>query len=77
MAVSAAVDADVPGRLRLDRSVVAVRNCRGIQKQHMVRNDATPEIRVDPETYKVYVDGQLATVPPAETLALTQLYNVV
>ena len=73
----AAVDADVPGRLRLDRSVVAVRNCRGIQKQHMVRNDATPEIRVDPETYKVYVDGQLATVPPAETLALTQLYNVV
>ncbi|MFI9599435.1 urease subunit alpha [Streptomyces sp. NPDC052043] len=73
----AAIDADVSGRLGLDRRAVAVRNCRGVKKQDMVLNDATPEIRVDPETYKVYVDGELATVDPAESLALTQLYSVV
>lgn len=73
----AALDADVPGRLGLDRGVVAVQNCRGVKKQDMVLNDATPDIRVDPETYRVYVDGELATVAPAERLSLTQLYSVV
>jgi urease alpha subunit len=43
----------------------------------MVRNDRTPEITVDPETYEVRVDGELATVPAAETLPMTQLYFLV
>ena len=29
----------------------------------MVRNDALPRIEVNPETYEVRVDGELATVP--------------
>jgi urease subunit alpha len=40
----------------------------------MVRNHATPQISVDPETYEVQVDGELATVPPAQTLPMAQLY---
>jgi urease subunit alpha len=40
----------------------------------MVRNGATPEISVDPETYEVRVAGELATVPPSETLPMAQLY---
>src|SRR5690242_8854848 len=73
----AAVDADVPGRLGLDRWVEPVRNCRTVGKQQMVRNDATPEIRIDPETYQVYVDGELATAPASEQVSLSQLYYIV
>jgi urease subunit alpha len=43
----------------------------------MVRNDRTPRIEVDPETYVVKVDGVIATVPPAERLSHTQLYYLV
>ena len=64
-------------RLGLQRMVEPVRNCRGIGKKDMLRNDRTPEIRVDPETYVVTVDGVHATVPPAQTLPMTQLYFLV
>jgi urease subunit alpha len=40
----------------------------------MVWNDALPKIRIDPETYNVYMDGERITVKPAKTLPLTQLY---
>ena len=35
----------------------------------MLRNDACPEIRVDPQTFDVFVDGVLATCEPAERAA--------
>ena len=38
----------------------------------MVFNDRTPELTVDPETYKVTVDGEEITSKPAEKLPLTQ-----
>ena len=43
----------------------------------MVRNDTTPEISVDPETYQVSVNGRPATVPAAEEVAMSQLYYIV
>ena len=64
-------------RLGLRRIVEPVRDCRSIGKRDMARNNATPEITVDPETYEVRLDGELATVPPAETLPMTQLYFLV
>lgn len=72
-----AMERGVPEALSLQRRIVPVQNCRGIQKQAMVRNSATPELRIDPETYEVYVDGRLATVPAADRLALTHLYYLV
>ena len=71
---AAALAAGVPERLGLRRRVEPVRGCRTLTKAEMVRNDRTPRIEVDPETYEVRVDGELATVPPAERLALTQRY---
>ena len=53
-----------------------VKNCRKIGKKDMFLNDKTPRIEVDPETYEVKVDGSIATVGPAESLALSQLYNL-
>jgi urease subunit alpha len=73
----AALDSGIRERLGLARQVEAVRDCRKLGKADMVRNDRTPEITVDPETYEVRVDGELATVPPAETLPMTQLYFLV
>jgi urease subunit alpha len=73
----ASLDLGVPQTLGLERRCVAVKNCRSVGKQDMVRNSATPQIDVDPETYQVRVDGELATCAPAERLPLTQLYYIV
>jgi urease/urease subunit alpha len=70
----ASLDAGVSERLGLQRMVRAVSDCRHLTKSDMVRNGATPEISVDPETYEVRVAGELATVPPSETLPMAQLY---
>jgi urease subunit alpha len=74
---SAAASAGIRERLGLRRMVEPVRGCRDLGKADMLRNDATPEITVDPETYEVRLDGELATVPPAETLPMSQLYFLV
>jgi urease subunit alpha len=73
----AALDAGVPERLEIDRWVEPVRNCRTVGKAHMVRNTATPEISVDPETYQVSIDGRLATVGAAHEVSMSQLFYIV
>ena len=70
-------EAGIRERLGLRRVVEPVRGCRTVGKADMIRNDATPEITVDPETYEVRLDGVLATVPAAETLPMSQLYFLV
>ncbi|HLG10995.1 MAG TPA: urease subunit alpha [Dehalococcoidia bacterium] len=73
----ASLDAGVPRSLALNRRAEAVKGCRDLGKRDMVRNDALPRIEVDPETYEVRVDGELATCPPAQTLPLAQKYFLV
>ncbi|WP_405486316.1 urease subunit alpha [Streptomyces sp. NBC_00096] len=70
----AAIDLGVPQKLGLDSKVLPVRHCRTVGKQHMVRNDALPVIEVDPETYKVSLDGVPATIEPARELPLNHLF---
>jgi urease subunit alpha len=65
-----AIDAGVPHKLGLQRRCVAVRGCRSVGKQHLVRNSAMPHIAMDP-------DGVLATCEPAERLPLAQRYFLV
>ncbi len=73
----ASIELGVPERLGLRRRGVAVSGCRSVGKQHLVRNSAMPRIDVDPDTYEVRVDGEIATCEPAETLPLAQLYFLV
>ncbi len=73
----AAYDAGVHRDLGLTRRVEPVRNCRAITKRQMVHNDGMPVIEVDPDTYTVRVDGEIATVPAAERLSLAQLHFLV
>ncbi len=73
----AAHDRRIGERLSLQRRLVPVRGCRTVGKGHMVRNAAQPRIEVDPETYEVRVDGELATCEPARRLSHAQLYYIV
>ncbi len=54
----------------------AVQHCRKIGKADMKFNDYLPNIDVDPETYKVTVDGKWLTCEPADHLPLAQLYHL-
>jgi urease subunit alpha len=69
-----AADAGIGDQLGLKKSVLPTRGTRKLAKQHMLHNDACPEMRVDPQTFDVYVDGEIATCEPAEVLPLAQRY---
>ena len=70
----AALAADVAGRLKLEKPVVAVKGCRIVTKADMVHNALTPKITVDPETYAVVADGETLTCEPATELPMAQRY---
>lgn len=70
----ASLDAGLAARIGTDNIFYPVHGVRQLSKADMVRNTALPHIEVDPETFNVYVDGVLATVPPAKELPLAQLY---
>lgn len=63
-------------KLGLRKKLLPVKNCRKIGKKDMKYNNLTPKIEIDPETYKVKVNGKLATTEPAENLSLARLYNL-
>jgi urease subunit alpha len=63
------------GKLGVQKELVPVENVRGgISKKSLIHNDATPDIRVDPETYAVTADGELLVCEPAKVLPLAQRY---
>jgi urease subunit alpha len=70
----AGLDAGIRDRYGLQKDLVAVKGTRTITKRDMVRNDVTPKIEVDPETFAVKADGVHATVEPVKTVSLNQLY---
>jgi urease subunit alpha len=71
-----ALDNKLEEKLKIQKRLVPVKNCRNIGKKDMIYNDKTPKIEVDPETYEVKVDGEIATVDPAEKLSLARLYSL-
>lgn len=71
-----AIEEGLADDLGLRRRLVGVRPTRDVGKEHMVNNDALPDIRVDPETFAIHVDGELVEPRPAESLPLTQLYTL-
>src|SRR5262249_42526689 len=71
----AALRRGLRGKLGVEKAFVAVGNTRGrLSEKSMVHNDATPDIKVDPETYEVTADGELLTCAPAEVLPMAQRY---
>ena len=70
----AALEDGVKEKAGLDRQVMAIRNCRTSSKKDLVRNDQTPKIEVNPETFEVKVDGVHATCKPIDVAAMNQRY---
>jgi urease subunit alpha len=70
----AAAKSNLRSRLGVEKQLVAVEKTRGISKKSMIHNDATPDIKVDSETYEVTADGELLTCAPAEVLPMAQRY---
>ncbi|MDR3153691.1 MAG: urease subunit alpha [Deltaproteobacteria bacterium] len=56
------------------RRLEPVSDTRRLGKKDMVLNDALPRIEVDPQTYEVKVDGEIATSRPAHVLPMAQRY---
>nr|WP_217344517.1 urease subunit alpha [Noviherbaspirillum sp. L7-7A]MBV0878672.1 urease subunit alpha [Noviherbaspirillum sp. L7-7A] len=70
----AAFDAGIGQALGLQKTVVAVKNMRGLRKRDMIHNGATPRMEVDAETYEVRADGELLVCEPAKVLPMAQRY---
>jgi urease subunit alpha len=67
-------NAGIQERFGLAKNISAVRNIRGVRKQHMVHNGYLPTMEIDAQTYSVRADGQLLTCEPATSLPMAQRY---
>jgi urease subunit alpha len=70
----AAIDDGVPERIGLRKAAAAPSGTRNLTKSDMLLNDALPDISVDPETYRVEVDGELCTCEPMTRVPLGKVY---
>ncbi len=69
-----AIEDGLADRIAVSRKLVAVGNVRGVGKAQMPLNDATPDIRVDPDTFTVHIDGEVWQEQPAAELPMAQRY---
>ncbi|MEY2952290.1 MAG: hypothetical protein RLZZ401_377 [Pseudomonadota bacterium] len=70
----AGLNAGIKERFGLTKTLSAVKNVRGVRKQHMVHNAYLPKMEIDAQTYAVRADGQLLTCEPAKSLPMAQRY---
>lgn len=69
-----AIEDGLAERISVHRRLVAVDNVRGVGKAQMPRNDALPDIQVDPDTFTVRIDGEVWQEQPAAELPMAQRY---
>jgi urease subunit alpha len=70
----AAIEDGLGERLGLHRELVAVKDCRSVAKADMVNNSACPDIRVDPDSFEVSIDGDVIEQAPVSELPMAQRY---
>jgi urease subunit alpha len=63
-------------RVRIGKKLVPVKNCRKIGKSDMILNNGLPKIDVDPESFIVRINGEVAETKPSKSLAMSRLYNL-
>ncbi|MCW2524081.1 MAG: urease subunit alpha [Frankiales bacterium] len=69
-----ALEAGLAERWESDRPLVATKDVSRLSKSSLPRNDATPRIDVDAETFAVRVDGELIEEAPPAVLPMAQRY---
>ena len=70
----AGLNAGIKDRFGLAKTLSAIKNVRGIRKQHMRLNSYLPTMEIDAQTYTVRADGHLLTCEPAVKLPMAQRY---
>jgi urease subunit alpha len=70
----AAIEALLPDRLRIGRSLVPVADVRRRGKADLPGNDALPRIEVEPDTFTVRIDGEVVEPEPVTELPMAQRY---
>ncbi len=69
-----ALERGLADRLGLQKELLPVKDTRQLSKADMLHNDVCPEIEVDPDTFQVRIDGDLATCEPVDSVPLGRLY---
>lgn len=69
-----AIEDGLPERLQLGKRFVATESTRGVTKADMRENDARPDVRIDPDSFAVHIDGELVEATPAAELPMAQRY---
>jgi urease subunit alpha len=70
----AGLNAGIKDRFGLAKPLAAIKNVRGVRKQHMRLNRHLPTMEIDAQTYTVRADGKLLTCEPAVKLPMAQRY---
>ena len=70
----AGLNGGIQERFGLSKTLSAIKNVRGVRKQHMRLNSYLPTMEIDAQTYTVRADGQLLTCEPAVKLPMAQRY---
>jgi urease subunit alpha len=65
---------DLRGELGIDKAMVAVGDTRRLTKMDLPENTARPDIRVQPDTFAVFIDGERIEPQPVASLPMTQRY---
>jgi urease subunit alpha len=73
---AAAVEADLGARLGLQTPLVACRGARSLTKADLLHNDYLPDIAIEPDTYRVTVDGQPCVSTPMSRVPLGRRYTL-
>lgn len=69
-----AIEAGLAERLGTRTPMLAVADTRSVTKADMIANSALPDVRVDPDSFSVHVDGELIEPAPAVELPMAQRY---
>jgi len=69
-----ALDQGLPDKLKLRKQLLPVKGTRSLSKADMLHNNTCPEIEVDPDTFQVRVNGEIATCEPVSRVPLGRLY---
>jgi urease subunit alpha len=69
-----AIKSGLQNKLGLTKQLLPTHGTRKLSKQHMLHNSFCPDITVNPQTFDVFVDGELAYCEPAHKLPLAQRY---
>lgn len=72
----AALEDGLAEKLGLTRSLTPISSTRNVTKASLPNNTALPDIRVNPETFLVSIDGQVIEPAPVSELPLTQRYTL-